>query len=137
MYIDVYTSCFKRENIKMLYFKKHFFSLRHLMKVMMNVFDEKRMKWETILNLETETKKFCLVFVWVNPNPQTQAGIQKCNFLFISCHVACGDPSSPTRDWTHISCLTGQFFTSEPPGKPPSQGFGQFNSVQLLSLVKV
>ena len=26
--------------------------------------------------------------------------------------------SSPPRDWTHVSCLVGRFFTAEPPGKP-------------------
>ena len=26
--------------------------------------------------------------------------------------------SSPPRDWTHVSCLAGIFFTTEPPGKP-------------------
>ena len=25
---------------------------------------------------------------------------------------------SPPRDWTHVSCLAGRFFTTEPPGKP-------------------
>ena len=27
--------------------------------------------------------------------------------------------SSQPRDWTHVSCVTGGFFTTEPPGKPP------------------
>ena len=31
--------------------------------------------------------------------------------------------SSQPRDWTHVSCLAGGFFTSEPPGKP-SLGYG-------------
>ena len=26
--------------------------------------------------------------------------------------------SSRPRDWTHVSCLTGRFFTTEPPGRP-------------------
>ena len=26
--------------------------------------------------------------------------------------------SSPTRDWTQVSCIAGGFFTAEPPGKP-------------------
>ena len=26
--------------------------------------------------------------------------------------------SSQHRDWTHVSCLAGRFFTTEPPGKP-------------------
>ena len=28
--------------------------------------------------------------------------------------------SSPPSDRTHMSCLTGRFFITEPPGKPPS-----------------
>ena len=27
--------------------------------------------------------------------------------------------SSQPRDWTHVSCITGGFFTTEPPGKQP------------------
>ena len=27
--------------------------------------------------------------------------------------------SSQARDWTHVSSITGGFFTTEPPGKPP------------------
>ena len=26
--------------------------------------------------------------------------------------------SSPSRDWTQVSCIAGGFFTAEPPGKP-------------------
>ena len=26
--------------------------------------------------------------------------------------------SSQHRDWTHVSCIAGRFFTTEPPGKP-------------------
>ena len=28
--------------------------------------------------------------------------------------------SSPLRDWTHVSCIAGEFFTTEPLGKPHS-----------------
>ena len=28
--------------------------------------------------------------------------------------------SSLPRDRTHVSCLAGRFFTTEPPGKPPT-----------------
>ena len=28
--------------------------------------------------------------------------------------------SSWLRDWTHVSCIAGGFFTTEPPGKPPT-----------------
>ena len=68
------------------------------MKVIMNVFDEKRMKWETILNLETETKKVYLVFVWVNPNPQTQAHKNVIFFLSLAMwHVGIQVPQPETE----------------------------------------
>ena len=35
--------------------------------------------------------------------------------------------SSPTRDGTHVSCIVGGFFTTEPLGKPISRGL--INSV--------
>ena len=31
--------------------------------------------------------------------------------------------SSRPRDGTHVSCIAGEFFTAEPPGKPPGQPF--------------
>ena len=30
--------------------------------------------------------------------------------------------SSQPRDQTLVSCITGRFFTTEPPGKPPENG---------------
>ena len=39
---------------------------------------------------------------------------------------------SGPRDWTHISCLAGRFFTIEPPGKPhksPLSGWGSFTQL--------
>ena len=45
--------------------------------------------------------------------------------------------SSLGRDWTWVSCIRGRFFTTEPPGKPPSIGyfflfcFGNLGSTHL------
>ena len=42
------------------------------------------------------------------------------------------EKSSGPRDWTHISCLAGRFFTTEPPGKPyksPLYGWGNFTQL--------
>ena len=33
--------------------------------------------------------------------------------------MSCSRQSSWPRDQTHVSCITGRFFTTEPPGKPP------------------
>ena len=44
--------------------------------------------------------------------------------------------SSPHRDWTHISCLAGRFFTTEPPGKPCPLLYLQTDSMDM-SLSKV
>ena len=42
--------------------------------------------------------------------------------------------SSWPRGWTHISCLKGLFFTTEPPGKPmPSLIYMKKNSKQILA----
>ena len=41
-------------------------------------------------------------------------------------------PGDLSRDQIQVSCLVGGFFTTEPPGKPPSV---QFSSVQSLSRV--
>ena len=43
--------------------------------------------------------------------------------------------SSPPRDQTHVSCLAGGVFTTEPPGKPlPSGLVGHKVAAQLLKL---
>ena len=42
------------------------------------------------------------------------------------------EKSAGPRDWTHISCLAGRFFTTEPPGKPhksPLYGWGNFTQL--------
>ena len=36
--------------------------------------------------------------------------------------------SSQPRDWTHVSCIAGRFFTAEPPGKPSSELPAQISS---------
>ena len=41
----------------------------------------------------------------------------------MGCHVLLQGSSRP-RDQTHISCLAGGFFTTEPPGKPGGEGGG-------------
>ena len=41
--------------------------------------------------------------------------------------ISCSRGSSQSRDWTHVFCLAGRFFTIEPPGKA-SFSF-QFSSV--------
>ena len=38
---------------------------------------------------------------------------------------------SPPRDRTHVSCVTGRFFTAEPPGKPLC-GWYTFNGFTIL-----
>ena len=38
----------------------------------------------------------------------------------LSCPLACGNLSSPTRDGTHIPTSEGGFLTPEPPGKSPA-----------------
>ena len=43
--------------------------------------------------------------------------------------------SSQFRDWIHVSCTAGRFFTTEPPGKPQLRH--QFSSVQSLSRVRL
>ena len=35
--------------------------------------------------------------------------------------------SSQPRDQTHVSCIIGVFFTTEPQGKPPKAGLSQRN----------
>ena len=42
--------------------------------------------------------------------------------------------SSWPRDWTHVSCTAGRFFTTEPPGKPCfCVVFCKFNHLSLFS----
>ena len=36
-----------------------------------------------------------------------------CHLLLQGMFLECSRP----RDWTHVSCITGRFFTAEPPGK--------------------
>ena len=52
-----------------------------------------------------------------SPAGSSVCGISQARMLervAISFSKAC----SLLRDWTHVSCLAGEFFTIEPPGKP-------------------
>ena len=44
-----------------------------------------------------------------------------------------GDLSNPREDQTHISCIGGEFFTTEPPKKPSKDWIGPSNK-QLCDL---
>ena len=39
--------------------------------------------------------------------------------------------SSPPKDWTQVSCISGRFFTTEPPGKPQTGGHNRGPSASL------
>ena len=42
--------------------------------------------------------------------------------------------SSQPRDWTHISCFAGRFFTPEPPGKPLHTDTHTHTHTQLFNI---
>ena len=52
-----------------------------------------------------------------SPPGSTVHGISKARILECVAISYSWESSGP-RDWTHVSCLAGVFFTTEPPGKP-------------------
>ena len=65
-----------------------------------------------------------LSYVWLfcdpvdcSPPGSSVRGISKISILeWVAISSSRGSPRP--KDWTHVSCLAGRFFTTEPPGKP-------------------
>ena len=70
----------------------------------------------------------------LQPNADSSAyGISQAKILeWVTMPSSRGSPWP--RDWTHVSCTAGRFFTTEPPGKPCfCVVFCKFNHLSLFS----
>ena len=67
----------------------------------------------------TKSLRLCLTFcdlIDYNPTGSAVHGISQARILeWVA--ISFSRQSSQPRDWSHIFCLAGRFFTSEPPGK--------------------
>ena len=61
---------------------------------------------------------FCDPVDWILPGSSAHGILQVRILEWVAVSFSRG--SSSSRDWTHVSCLAGRFFTTEPPGKPNS-----------------
>ena len=84
--------------------------------------DEYCLWWISLLKVKVLVVQSCLTLcnsMDYIPSQSSVHGILQARILeWVAIPFSRG--TSQPRDWTHISCTAGRFFTTEPPGKPNS-----------------